>query len=73
MITTVTGKNQVTVPVDVAAKVGIHRGSRLEWKTTDRADIIEVRVLPDAAAIAASLLGRGAQDVRDHSPDSESA
>ncbi len=64
MITTVTGKNQVTVPSEIAQKAHIHRGTRLEWSPTDRDDVLQVRVLPDRATLASRLRGRGKQKAR---------
>ena len=49
MITTVTGKNQVTVPAEIVGKVGLKPGMRLVWRMTDREGVLEVRVLPDTA------------------------
>ena len=60
MITTVTGKNQVTVPADIAARESIRRGTRLQWLSTDREHVLEVRVLPDRATLARNLRGQGA-------------
>jgi bifunctional DNA-binding transcriptional regulator/antitoxin component of YhaV-PrlF toxin-antitoxin module len=59
MITRVTGKNQVTVPAEIARKEGMRPGTRLEWRSTGRAHVLEVRVLPDPASLAAQLRGRG--------------
>jgi AbrB family looped-hinge helix DNA binding protein len=59
VITRVTGKNQVTVPAEIVSKAGLKPGTRLDWRTTDREGVLEVRVLPDQAAFAASLRGRG--------------
>ena len=59
MITTVTGKNQVTVPAAIAAKTGIRAGARLDWELTDDTGVLRVRVLPDPAQIAAGLEGSG--------------
>ncbi len=59
MITRITGKNQVTVPAAIVAKAGLRQGTRLEWRTTDREHVIEVRVLPDPASLAAALRGKG--------------
>lgn len=59
MITTITGKNQVTVPAEIARKEGMRPGTRLEWRATDRAHVLEVRVLPDPASLASYLRGRG--------------
>lgn len=59
MITTMTGKNQVTVPAEIARKEGLRPGTRLEWRSTDREHVLEVRVLPDPASVAARLRGLG--------------
>ena len=59
MITTVTGKNQVTVPAGIAVAEAIEPGTRLQWRVTGREHVIEVRVLPSVAALAAGLRGRG--------------
>jgi bifunctional DNA-binding transcriptional regulator/antitoxin component of YhaV-PrlF toxin-antitoxin module len=59
MITRLTGKNQVTVPAEIARKDGMRPGTKLEWRATNRAHILEVRVLPDPASLAAYLRGRG--------------
>ena len=59
MITTVTGKNQVTVPAAIAAAEAIGPGTRLQWCATDQEHVLEVRVLPSVAAVAAGLRGRG--------------
>ncbi|MCY4482075.1 MAG: hypothetical protein OXC12_04300 [Spirochaetaceae bacterium] len=59
MITTVTGKNQVTVPAAVAAAEAIEPGTRLQWSVTEQEHVLEVRVLPSVAAVAAGLRGRG--------------
>jgi bifunctional DNA-binding transcriptional regulator/antitoxin component of YhaV-PrlF toxin-antitoxin module len=56
-----TGKNQVTVPAEIAARVGLGPGTRLEWRVTDRKDVLEVRVLPDLPTLARQLRGRGAR------------
>jgi hypothetical protein len=54
-----TGKNQVTVPAAIVGKAGLKAGTRLDWRTTDREGVLEVRVLPDQASLAAGLRGRG--------------
>lgn len=59
MITTVTGKHQITIPAKLAAAMGIVPGSRLEWLPTNQPSVIRVRVLPDRKAIANGLLGAG--------------
>ena len=59
MITTVTGKNQVTVPAKLAAAEGIEPGTRFAWSFTEREHVLEVRVLKSVAEVAAELRGRG--------------
>ena len=58
MITSVTRKNQVTVPAGIVV-AEIEPGRRLQRSATEREHVMEVRVLPSAAAVAAGLRGRG--------------
>lgn len=55
MITTVTGKNQITIPAAIANRIGLKNGSRIDWQ------LYEIRciVLPEPSFIAASLRGVG--------------
>ena len=64
VITRITGKNQVTVPAEVVEKAGLRPGTRLEWRITRRADVLEVRVLPNPAALAQALRGAGKRSLR---------
>lgn len=64
MITRMTGKNQVTVPAEIAAKAGLKPGTRLQWRLTDRRDVLEVRVLPNQASVAEALRGRGRKSMK---------
>ena len=57
MITTVTGKNQVTVPAKLARQLDIKAGTRLEWEISDGALI--VRPLLSRHELAAQLAGSG--------------
>ena len=59
MITTITGKNQVTVPAVIVNRANIHVGTRLSWEQGESSDTIIVHVLPDTATIASQLRGRG--------------
>ncbi len=54
-----TGKNQVTVPAEIAAQAGLGPGTRLEWRLTEREGVLEVRVLPDLPTLARRLRGGG--------------
>jgi len=40
-ISTVTRKGQVTIPIDIRRKLGIHEGDQVEFSTVD--DIVQVR------------------------------
>jgi len=57
MITTVTGKNLVSVPVKIARALGIEPGTRLEWQRTDDPAVMSVRIHPTRGAIARHLQG----------------
>lgn len=65
MTTTVTQKNMVTIPAEVARKMGIKPGSRLDWQAMEGTDEILVRVIPGRGELARRLLGTG----RKFSPD----
>lgn len=64
MITRITGKNQVTVPAEVVEKAGLKPGTRLEWRITNRVDVLEARVLLDQASLAQALRGAGNRSPR---------
>ncbi len=59
MITTVTGKNQITIPATIANRIGLKSGSRIEWKLSSKSDEIRCIVLPEPSVIAAGLRGAG--------------
>jgi AbrB family looped-hinge helix DNA binding protein len=59
MITTVTQKNMVTIPPEVARKLGIKPGWRLDWQLVEGKDEVVVRVIPDRGELARRLLGIG--------------
>jgi len=59
MITTVTGKNQITIPAAVANRMGLKNGSRIDWQLSSKSDEIRCIVLPEPSVIAASLRGAG--------------
>ncbi len=61
MITTVTGKNQITIPAAIANQIGIKSGSRIDWQLCSKSDEIRCIVLPDPSTIAANLRGAGKQ------------
>lgn len=65
MQSTVTGRNQVSIPARLARKLGIHRGSRVAWEETDEADCVLVRVLLDREQQLEALSGSGRRWLRD--------
>lgn len=64
MITEVLDKNVVTIPELLATGHGIKPGSRLDWKETNEADVLTVKILPDYAALATSLMGAGRKHLK---------
>lgn len=64
MISEVMDKNVVTIPATLASGHGIKPGSRLDWQETAQPDTFTVKLLPDYAALAASLLGAGRKHLR---------
>lgn len=69
MITKVTGKNQVTIPAELARKYHIEPGARLEWLEGSRKDEIRVRVEPGPGEILKRVREIGAK-YAGHGPDS---
>ncbi len=59
METTVTGKNQVSIPAAIARKCGIRAGCRLEWREGEAPDELVVRIIPDRKTLAERLRGAG--------------
>lgn len=59
MITTVTSKNMVTIPAEIARRLGIRPGYRLDWQPVEGEEEILVRVIPDRGELARRLLGAG--------------
>ena len=58
MITTVTGKNQVTIPAKLAKQLDIQNGTRLDWSAA-KPDTILIRILPRRGVLARQLAGMG--------------
>ena len=59
MITTVTGKNQITIPAKLARQLGIEPGQRTEW-SVNAEDILVGRLLPNRGDLAqrATVMGK---------------
>ncbi len=64
MITTVTGKNQITIPAAIANRIGLKSGSRIDWQLGSKPDEILCIVMPEPSVIAASLRGAGKRYVK---------
>lgn len=59
MITTLTGRNQITIPASLAARFSLKPGTRIEWLPGEAPDEIHCRILPDPARLASELQGAG--------------
>jgi|GEM_PF-488681 len=64
MITTVTGKNQISIPAALAHELGLKPGSRIDWRRTAESDQMLCRVLPHPAEAAAGLRGAGRKHLK---------
>ena len=60
MITTVTGKNQITIPAKLANAAGIRPGTRIDWSLSDEGVLI-ARMLPSRGGLARQAAGMGRQ------------
>jgi len=58
MITTVTGKNQITIPAKLASQLDIQPGTRLDW-SLGQDGVIVVRPLPSRGELARRAAGMG--------------
>lgn len=58
MTTTVTERNEVSIPPDIAREFDIHPGTQLEWAKGGEG-VIAVKPLPSRGELARQLLGAG--------------
>jgi len=58
MITTVTGKNQIAFPAELAWKLNIEPGQRIDWQIGEN-DILIARLLPRREELARQAAGMG--------------
>ena len=58
MITTVTGKNQITIPAQLAKQLDLQPGTRLDWSVREDGVLI-ARPLPRRGELARKLAGFG--------------
>lgn len=59
MTTTVTGRNQITLPSAIVARYALRPGTRIEWIAGPSDDEFRCRVVPDPAVMAQRLRGVG--------------
>jgi AbrB family looped-hinge helix DNA binding protein len=61
MTTTLTGKNQVTVPAELARELGLEPGSRLDWSKGKTPGTLVVKVQPSVRQMLDRVqeIGRG--------------
>ena len=64
MVTTVTGKNQVTIPAEIVRGAHIQLGTQLDWTFDDKKRVLRVRILPSRGDLARQLLGAGRKYTR---------
>jgi AbrB family looped-hinge helix DNA binding protein len=63
MITTVTGKNQITIPAELARELDITPGTRFDWSKGGDG-VIVAKIIPGRAELARRLAGRGKKYLR---------
>lgn len=63
MITTITGKNQVTLPAEIVKALELAPGTQLEWVIGPDRTLIATP-LPTRARLAADLMGAGRKYLR---------
>jgi AbrB family looped-hinge helix DNA binding protein len=59
MITIVTQKNMVTIPAEVARKLGIKPGDKLDWQPVEGKAEIVIKVIPTRGELVRRLCGIG--------------
>ena len=69
MKSSLTSKNQVTVPAAIAAKLKLEPGARFDWSIGDDPNTIIIRVQPSRRAMLARLRELGLKS-RGNEPDS---
>jgi AbrB family looped-hinge helix DNA binding protein len=63
MITTITGKNQITLPAEIVKALGLAPGTQLEWSIGPDNTLI-AKPRPTRAQRAAMLMGTGRKYLR---------
>ena len=65
MITTVTGRNQVTIPAELARRCGIEPGVRIEWMQSEEPNRITLTIRQGRRQIMQSLRRIGRRTRKD--------
>ena len=55
MTTSLTGKNQVTVPAEIVKQLGLEPGAKFDWSVSDEPGLIVVRVQPSRSQLLQRL------------------
>ena len=63
MKTTVTGKNQITIPAAIVKELDLHPGIQLDWSVSEDGSIVARRLL-GRRELAKKLAGRGRRLLR---------
>lgn len=58
MITTVTGKHQITIPAQLIKELDIQPGTRIDWSVGEDG-VLLARMLPHRGALARKVAGMG--------------
>jgi hypothetical protein len=67
MTTTVTTKNMISIPSELARMFQIKPGYSFDWSPSDKPEEILVRVIPDRKVLSRRLMGAGAKFSPDRS------
>ncbi len=59
MTTTLTGKNQITVPAEITQKLGLTTGAQFEWAVGHRPDRIIITIKPTRKQLLARVRAIG--------------
>jgi AbrB family looped-hinge helix DNA binding protein len=63
MITTVTGKNQITIPAQLVKALDIQPGARIDWSLQEDG-VLLARLLPQRGVLARKVAGMGSQWIK---------
>ncbi|NHZ72285.1 MAG: hypothetical protein GWP17_04265 [Aquificales bacterium] len=61
MITTMTEKDQITIPAKIVKVLDIRVGTRLDWAIDEENNVLTVRLLPQRGQLARQAAGMGAE------------